>query len=140
MLRILLADDDKEDIQLVKDYLVDNNVPADVNEVANGQQLLETLRSSGSKHSDQPVPHLIIMDINMPRKNGFETLRELKADNHLKHIPVVIFTTSTAPEDVKRAYELGANCFISKPLTSHEWRNTIGKLGRFWLEATIPDR
>ncbi|WP_207491802.1 response regulator [Aridibaculum aurantiacum] len=134
-LRILVADDDVEDVQLVKESLLENQVKADVNEVDNGQALLETLRSTTSNNKAKLKPHLIIMDINMPRKNGFETLKELKADEDLRSIPVVIFTTSKAAGDIKLAYELGANCFITKPQTATEWHNTIGKLGRFWTEC-----
>lgn len=134
-LRILVADDDLEDIQLVKESLLENQLTVDVNDVENGQELLEVLRTKPVPATSRQKPHLIIMDINMPRKNGFETLKELKEDKDLRGIPVVIFSTSKAPADIKKAYELGANCFISKPQTASEWHNIIGKLGRFWTEC-----
>ena len=134
-LRIIVADDDMEDIQLVKESLEENHLPVNVVEVESGEALLKMLRGRNDKSIPQLKPHLIIMDINMPKKNGFETLVELKNDKELCAIPVIIFSTSRSQTDIQKAYRLGANCFISKPITSAEWHNTIGKLGRFWIEC-----
>ena len=132
--RLLIADDDAEDVQLIKDCLVENHLQASVNDVENGQNLLDTLRKS-ERTEKEGKPHLILLDINMPRKNGFEALKEIKQDKDLCSIPVVIFSTSKAEKDIRRAYELGANCFITKPNSSTDWHSTIGKLGRFWIEC-----
>lgn len=134
-LRILLVDYDHEDIELIKESLQLNQLPIDVKNVDNGQALLQALKNKNNYGVLKPKPHLIIMDLNMPRKDGFETLQELKLDKDLRGIPVIILSTSQSPLDIAKAYHLGASCFISKPRTSGEWCSTMGKLGRFWLEC-----
>ena len=132
--RVLIADDDNDDIQLTKDWFNENRLPIHVNDVGDGQVLMDHLKGmTVSKSRD--LPQLIILDINMPRKSGFEALQELKEDHHLRKIPVVIFSTSYTTQDVERAYELGASCFVSKPNSFEEWCDKIGKLGRFWIEC-----
>jgi chemotaxis family two-component system response regulator Rcp1 len=132
-LRIFVADDDVEDVQLLKNCLSDNNVSADVSAAEDGKELLDRLRMDSD--TGKRKPHLIMLDINMSRKNGFETLQELKQDKELCTIPVVIFSTSDEQRDVRKAYELGANCYISKPHSAVEWMSTIGMLGHFWSEC-----
>jgi CheY-like chemotaxis protein len=131
--RILIADDDEDDIQLTRDCFVDNNLHVSINDVADGQHLLDHLKGNGAGTSN--LPQLILLDLNMPRKSGFEALAEIKADTNFRKIPVVIFTTSKAPKDIEKAYDLGASCFVSKPNTLDEWCDKLGQLGRFWIEC-----
>lgn len=133
--RILIADDDTDDIQLTKDCFLENKLSIDVKDVADGQILLDHLKGMSGVANSRDLPQLIILDLNMPRKSGLEALEELKADDILRKIPVVIFSTSKASKDVERAYELGASCFVSKPNTLEEWCDKMGKLGRFWMEC-----
>lgn len=135
LFRILIADDDNDDIQLTKDCFNENALPIHVNHVADGQILLDHLRRITEIPNSKDFPQLILLDINMPRKSGFEALQELKQNSALRKIPVVIFSTSNATKDVERAYELGASCFVSKPNTLEEWCDKMGKLGRFWIEC-----
>jgi CheY-like chemotaxis protein len=132
--RILIADDDEDDVQMTKECFIDNKLAVDVNEVGDGQYLMDHLQSLKSTHG-KDFPQLIILDLNMPRKNGLETLKELKEDNMLCRIPVVVFSTSKAPGDIEKAYELGASCFVSKPNSLDEWCDKIAKLGKFWVEC-----
>lgn len=133
--RILIADDDTDDVQLTKDCFKDNEWPVHVNDVADGQILLDVLKKMNDVSNSIDLPQLILLDINMPRKSGFEVLQELKQIDNLRKIPVVIFSTSKAAKDIERAYELGASCFVSKPATFEEWCDKMGKLGRFWIEC-----
>lgn len=132
--RVLIADDDTDDVQLTKDCFNESRLPIHVNDVGDGQILMDHLKGMTiSKSKD--LPQLILLDINMPRKSGFEALQELKEDDALRKIPVVIFSTSQTVKDVERAYELGASCFVSKPNSFEEWCDKMGKLGRFWIEC-----
>ena len=133
--RILIADDDTDDIQLTKDCFDENKLPIHVNEVGDGQILLDHLKGITDASNLRNLPQLILLDLNMPRKNGLEALKELKQDNELRKIPVVIFSTSQASEDIKKAYELGASCFVSKPSTLEEWCHKMDKLARFWIDC-----
>lgn len=133
--RILIADDDTDDIQLTKDCFNENHLHIHVNEVADGQILMDHLNRITKIPDCSDLPQLILLDLNMPRKGGFEALKELKQDHHLRKIPVVVFSTSNASNDIDKAYELGASCFISKPNTFEEWCEKMGKLGRFWIDC-----
>jgi CheY-like chemotaxis protein len=133
--RILIADDDEEDIQLTKECLSGNRMPVDVNDVEDGQYLMDLLNSSETGNGQPQLPQLILLDINMPRKNGLQALKEIKEDAQLCKIPVVMFTTSVAPKDIERAYALGANCYVTKPQSIQEWCKVVGDLGRFWIEC-----
>ena len=133
--RILIADDDSDDVQLTRDCFVENKLLVAIEDVADGQHLLDALNNKKKLHPTIHLPQLILLDLNMPRKNGFEALAEIKADSHLCKIPIIIFTTSKATTDIEKAYELGANCFVSKPNTMDEWCDKLGNLGRFWIEC-----
>ena len=133
--RIMIGDDDIDDIQLTKDCFNENKLPVHVYDVGDGQILMDHLKKMTSVSNSTNLPQLIILDLNMPRKNGLEALEELKRDGTLRKIPVVIFSTSDTLRDVERAYELGASCFVSKPNSFDEWCDKMGKLGRFWIEC-----
>lgn len=132
--RILIADDDEDDVQLTRECFLENKLAVDLNEVEDGQYLIEHLRRIKETKSNT-LPQLILLDLNMPRKNGLEALKELKEDTMLCRIPVVIFSTSKAPADIEKAYELGASCFVDKPNSVEEWCDKMGKLGKFWIEC-----
>ena len=114
---ILYADDDAEDRMLVKDAWAENRLANELHFVEDGEELMDYLRRRGqyTHLANQPLPGMVLLDLNMPRKDGREALQEIKADPRLRSIPVVILTTSKAEEDILRAYDLGVNSFILKP-------------------------
>ncbi len=133
---ILLADDDTEDCMLIRDALVESRVLNDLVFVHDGEELLDYLNHRG-KYSDpesSPRPGLILLDLNMPRKDGREALLEIKADPCLRKTPVVVLTTSQAEEDICRTYDLGVNSYITKPVTFDALVETMRVLGRYWLQ------
>lgn len=133
--KIIVADDDDDDIQLTKDCFIESQLPVYVYNVGDGQILIDHLKTMTGLSDKKDLPQLIILDLNMPRKSGLEVLEELKQDDALRKIPVVIFSTSETAKDVERAYELGASCYVSKPDSLEEWCDKMVKLGRFWIEC-----
>jgi CheY-like chemotaxis protein len=133
---ILMADDDADDRLLAKDALSECRLANDLHFVENGEELLDYLRGRGkfAKLADAPRPGLILLDLNMPKKDGREALREIKADPELRKIPVVVLTTSKADTDIGCIYELGANSFISKPVSFDSLVEVMKILGRYWFE------
>jgi CheY-like chemotaxis protein len=134
---ILMADDDEGDRLLVRDAWESSGLDNDLRFVRDGQELMDYLLRQGvyCSPSRSPRPDLILLDLNMPRKNGHEVLREMKANPNLEQIPVVMFTSSTADEDVARTYSLGGNSYITKPLTYTDLMRVIEGLGRYWLRT-----
>jgi len=133
--RILIADDDFEDFLLIKNTFEANQLNVHLSHVEDGQYLIDILRAQGKYNKFGELPNLILLDLNMPRKNGFDVLKEIKENDQLKKIPIIIFTTSKTARDIDKAYELGANCYISKPQTVEEWTEIIQVLGRFWIQC-----
>lgn len=133
---ILLAEDDPDDRVLLQDALAEGRLVNDLRCVEDGEELMDYLHHRGrfTGESASPRPGLILLDLNMPRKDGREALREIKADPALRQIPVVVLTTSQAEEDVFRSYDLGANSFVTKPLTFQSLVDLMRTLGRYWLE------
>lgn len=133
---ILMADDDADDRLLAKDALTECQTPSEVRFVENGEQLLDYLRGQGNYSSPAPPtrPGLILLDLNMPRKDGREVLQEIKADPDLRTIPVVVLTTSRADTDISRIYELGANSFVTKPASFDALVKMMGDLVHYWFE------
>jgi CheY-like chemotaxis protein len=133
---ILLADDDEEDRMLAADALEESRVVNDLRFVEDGDELLDYLYKRGRyEGSDSaPVPGLILLDLNMPRKDGREALKVIKADPDLRRIPVVVLTTSKAEEDIYRTYDLGANSFITKPVSFEGLVAVMRDIGRYWIE------
>lgn len=134
---ILLADDDPDDRRLVRDALEESKSPQQLVCVENGEELLNYLRRQGaySSLSEQPHPFLILLDLNMPRKDGREALREIKADPQLRRIPVVVLTTSQAAEDIACTYDLGASSFIIKPHNFETLVDLVRMINRYWFET-----
>ena len=134
---ILLAEDDPDDRLLLQDAVKECGWPGELRFVENGEELLDYLCRRGKYQapSSAPPPGLILLDLNMPRKDGREALREIKADAGLRRVPVVVFTTSKADTDVASLYELGASSFISKPVHFEGLVNVIRALGQYWFQT-----
>ena len=132
---ILMADDDDDDFLLTKKALAESKLANTLVRVGDGEELLEYLRCEG-QYKDRVCerPGLILLDLNMPRKDGREALKEIKDNPDLRDIPVVIFTTSKAEEDVYRSYQLGSNSFITKPVTFDKLVHVISALGVYWFK------
>ncbi len=133
---ILMADDDADDRLLAKDALNECRLANDLHFVENGEELMDYLHRRGKydQASQSPRPGLILLDLNMPKKDGREALREIKTDPELRKIPVVVLTTSKADTDIGRIYELGANSFISKPVTFDSLVKVMKIVGDYWFE------
>ena len=133
---ILLAEDDADDRLLVREALTEGRVVNELRCVEDGEELLDYLHRRGryADPEESPRPGLVLLDLNMPRKDGREALREIKADPDLKRIPVVVMTTSKAEEDIFRSYDLGANSYITKPVTFERLVELMKVLGRYWIE------
>ncbi len=131
---ILMADDDDDDRLLARDALAECHVDGDMRFVQNGEELMDYLCRRG-KYGDAPRPGLVLLDLNMPLKDGREALKEIKADPDLKRIPVVVLTTSKADTDISEIYSLGANSFISKPFQFEALVNVMKLIGQYWLQT-----
>jgi CheY-like chemotaxis protein len=135
-LTILLADDDEEDRTMTIEALRERRVANEIRCVSDGQELVDYLfrRGAYADAKDAPLPGLILLDLNMPRKDGREALGEMKTDPVIRSIPVVVLTTSRAEEDIVRTYDLGVNSFISKPVTFTGLVQAMDVFSRYWLE------
>ncbi|HZV00943.1 MAG TPA: response regulator [Planctomycetota bacterium] len=133
---ILYAEDDEDDRLLTKDALRESRLLNDLHLVEDGEELLEFLRRTGRYQApaDAPRPDFIILDLQMPRKDGREALREIKADPALRSIPVIVLTTSKSEEDIYRSYDLGAASYITKPVTFQSLVQIVKALGQYWFE------
>jgi CheY-like chemotaxis protein len=132
-LTILMADDDEEDCLMAQEAFRECRIVNDLRVVHDGEELMDYLRRHGS-YADAPRPGLILLDLNMPRMDGREALKEIKGDPDLRVIPVIVLTTSKAEEDIIRSYQLNANSFITKPVTFGGLVDVMRDLGRYWLE------
>lgn len=133
---ILMADDDADDRQMTLEAFGESRLANDLRFVEDGAELMDYLQRRGkfSDPADAPRPGLILLDLNMPKKDGREALREIKADPKLRNIRVVVMTTSKAEEDIVRTYDLGAESYVTKPVTFTSLVDVIRTLGRYWLE------
>lgn len=133
---ILMADDDPDDRQLTKEAFVEAKLSNDLRFVEDGVELMEYLNRQGryADPASSPRPGIILLDLNMPRKDGREALQELKADPRFRMIRVIIMTTSKAEEDILRTYNLSAASYITKPVTFDSLVDVIRTLGKYWLE------
>jgi CheY-like chemotaxis protein len=131
---ILMADDDADDRMLARDAMVESRLANPFVVVEDGQELMDYLHRTGKYATrDAPRPGLILLDLNMPRMDGREALQAIKNDPELRCIPVVVLTTSKTEEDVLRSYDLGANSFITKPVTFERLVEIVSALGLYWL-------
>jgi CheY-like chemotaxis protein len=133
---ILMADDDQDDCLLVSQAFEESRLRNELRFVGNGEELMDYLYERGKYKApgQAPRPGLILLDLNMPRKDGREALREIKADPALREIPVVVLTTSKDEEDVLKSYNLGANSYVTKPVTFEGLVEVIKSLGKYWFE------
>ncbi len=140
---ILIAEDDDDDFLLVREAFEESNLLNEIYRARDGEELMEFLLHQGpfSERASSPRPTLILLDLNMPRKDGREALAEIKAHPDLRQIPVVILTTSKAEEDIIRTYDLGVNSFIRKPVDFHDFVRIIQTLGDYWFNIVqLPPR
>ena len=133
---IVMADDDADDRMFAREALAENRLANDLHFVSDGEELLDFLRHEG-RYADpvsSPRPGLILLDLNMPNMDGREALEAIKADPKLRHIPVIILTTSRTEADIFSSYDLGASSYITKPVTFEGLVQAMGQLGRYWFE------
>lgn len=131
-IEVLLVEDNPGDAQLTRIALSDSKVCINLHVVEDGVAALEFLNRRGN-YTAAPYPDLVLLDLNLPKKNGHEVLAEIKADKILKRIPVVVLTTSQAEEDILRAYNNAANCYITKPVDFHQFIKIVQSIEDFWF-------
>jgi CheY-like chemotaxis protein len=135
---ILLIEDNPGDVRLTKEFLADNPYLNNLEVVNDGDEAVKLLNKVG-QYKDSITPHLIILDLNLPKKNGMEVLKEIKSNEELKYIPIVVLTSSSSDSDVLNSYELYANCFITKPVDYQSYFELFTTLLYFWCHlARIP--
>jgi CheY-like chemotaxis protein len=134
--RIVVADDDADDRMMIQDAFTESKLSNPVDFVEDGVQLMEYLRRQGkyTHLAGQPFPGFILLDLNMPRKDGRTVLQEIKKDPELHRIPVIILTTSKAEEDIIKTYNLGVNSFICKPVSFDKLVDIVKTVGHYWIE------
>ncbi|MCG6981975.1 MAG: response regulator [Deltaproteobacteria bacterium] len=139
-IEILLIEDNPGDVRLTKEVLKEGKVRNNLQVVGDGVEAMAYLHRENS-YTKAPRPDLILLDLNLPKKDGREVLQEIKADHQLKRIPVVVLTTSDADEDILKSYNLSANCYITKPVDLDQFISVIRSVEAFWLTiVTLPTR
>ena len=131
---IVMAEDDADDRLLARDALAECGLGADLHFVENGEELLDFLLQRGKFDAQTPRPGLVLLDLNMPVKDGREVLKEIKSNTALRRIPVVVLTTSRADTDIDRTYHLGANSFITKPVRYDSLVEVMKAISQYWLK------
>lgn len=131
-IEILMVEDNPGDVRLTQEALRENKVHNHMAVTRDGVEALAYLRQEG-EYADAPRPDLILLDLNLPKKDGREVLAEVKADPQLKRIPVVVLTTSSADEDILRSYDLHANCYVTKPVDLDRFITVVRSIEGFWL-------
>ena len=129
---ILLVDDNPADTDLTGEVLARNGCPSHIHAVVDGVEAIAFLRREG-RYANALLPHFVILDLSLPKKDGRAVLAEVKADPVLRKIPIAIFSTSEARQDIVRSYELGANCYVSKPGNLPDFISAVTSIGEFWL-------
>ena len=134
---IAIAEDDPDDRMMIQDALRDCHISNPVDFLEDGEALMRYLRREHEYAAlkGTELPGLILLDLNMPRKDGREALGEIKSDPELRHLPVVVMTTSRSPDDVAVTYDIGANSYVAKPILYEELLEVLQTLGRYWLEV-----
>ena len=136
---VLLVEDNPGDVLLVQEALRGSRLVARLSVVGDGEQALAFLRRL-PPFRDAPRPDLVLLDLNLPRRSGLEVLEELKRDPHFRRIPVVVLTSSRAPHDIERSYDLGANAYVAKPRDFDAFADAIRSLEQFWLAGAVLPR
>jgi len=135
---ILLVEDNPGDVRLAKEGLKESKVTNNLHVVEDGEEAIAFLRKEG-EYSNAVTPDLILLDLNLPKKDGREVLAEIKADEQLRRIPIVILTTSKAEEDIIKTYNLHANCYVTKPVDLDQFVKIVKSVNSFWFEmVTLP--
>ena len=135
---LLLVEDNPGDVRLTEEALKDGPVQVNLSVAKDGVEAVEFLTRTG-RFQNAPRPDLILLDLNLPRKNGREVLAEIKSDPDLRQIPVIVMTTSKSEQDIERAYELNANCYITKPIELDDFLGVVHSIEDFWLtKAMLP--
>lgn len=135
-IEILLVEDNLGDADLAREALEGSKFHNELHVVDDGEKAMAFLHREGP-YADAPRPGLIMLDLNLPRKDGRQVLAEIKADDDLKRIPVVILTTSSAEKDILKSYDLHANCFITKPIDLHQFLNVVKAIEDFWVSVVV---
>ena len=139
-LKILLVEDNKGDVELITEFFIDARVVINLHVAEDGEEAIRFLCNK-DKFLGSLLPDIIILDWNLPKKDGSEVLREIKENNNLKNIPVIILTTSSVEKDILRAYDLHANAYIVKPIDFDEFMKVLKAVESFWLKAvTLPPK
>jgi CheY-like chemotaxis protein len=137
---ILLVEDNPGDARLAQEALKEGRIPSRLKVVVDGVEAMNFLRREG-EHANAPRPQLVLLDLNLPRKDGRQVLAEMKADPELRRIPVVVLTTSQAEQDVTRSYDLHANCYITKPVDLDRFISVVRSIEEYWCSVvTLPPR
>lgn len=140
LINILLVEDDEGDAELTREALEDSKLAINLHIVRDGVEAINYLYRK-EPYIDAPLPDLILLDLNMPKKSGREVLAEIKQDETLKDIPVIILTTSQVGEDILRSYHLGANCYITKPVNFNQFAKVVKNVENFWFTIVkLPSR
>lgn len=139
LMRVLLVEDNLHDIEITQRAFSKGSVKAKLIVVRDGQQALDYLNHRGKFHPPNisPAPEMILLDLNLPRMNGLEVLRHIKADEHLRSIPVIVLTVSDRKEDIAPSYAMGANTFIQKPVAFKDFMKVVNSIQEYWLETAV---
>lgn len=140
IIEILLVEDDPGDVELIKESISNSKIKLKLNVANNGEEAISYLKNEGD-YKDSSEPDLIILDLNLPLRSGMEVLEEVKADDNLKHIPVIVMTTSDQDTDIIKSYRLGANSYVTKPLGIDQFAKIVSSIENFWLTVVkLPKR
>jgi CheY-like chemotaxis protein len=132
-IEILLVEDNPGDVRLIEEALRDGKICNSISVAVDGVEALAYLHKEG-RYTHSPRPDLILLDLNLPKKSGIEVLQEIKTDEHLKRIPVIVLTTSQAEQDIMKTYNLYANAYVTKPVDLDQFINVVKAIEGFWLE------
>jgi CheY-like chemotaxis protein len=132
--RILVVEDNPGDVRLIREALRDAKIPSTIQVASDGEEALAVLLRQGD-HSNAPRPDIVMLDLNLPKKGGWEVLQEIKLDSSLKSIPVVVLTASEAEDDIRRSYQHHANCYITKPGNLDDFLDAVKSIDAFWLST-----
>lgn len=139
-INILLAEDNEDDVLMIREAFDEANLTNIIDVVSDGEQAMRYLRRQ-PPHENARLPGLVLLDINMPRKDGFEVLEEVKGDARLRHLPVIMLTTSHREEDVVRSYSRGACSYVTKPIDFKQFQDVVRQFGLYWtLVARVPSQ
>lgn len=140
IVEVLLVEDNPADVRLIIEVLKDYTIEKNITVIKDGEKVNDYLLKK-NEFFDKKKPDIILLDINIPKKDGFEVLKEIKASKEFKNIPVIIITSSDSEENVKKAYKLGANCYIVKPIKLDEYIRVIRGIEEFWLNIVkLPEK